>query len=352
MAKKSSRKYSQTESLFAPSLFDYDTEDVYNDEGASFEVVAPEKVRDENPDAVDADSKEEITEESALRRDNALRFISFGSGSSGNCAYIGTPNGEGILIDAGVDEKIVYGTLDKYGITPYMIKGICLTHDHGDHIRYAYKLVRKYRHIGVYCTPRVLDGIFRRHSISRSLRDRHVPIFKEIPFKAAGMEITAFEVPHDGSDNAGFFIEYEGLKFAIATDIGNIASRARNYLSQADFMMLESNYNDAMLTSGAYPEYLKSRIRGANGHLENEIGAQFVADIYRNANEGKLRYLFLCHLSKDNNTPECALQAYHKILGEKGISIGEGKETIADRQCDIQLVALPRYEPTRLYLLR
>ena len=351
MAKKSSRKYSQSESLFGPSLFDSTSDDTFNDEeAAAFEVVAPAKLRENSGGA--PVSHDEITAESAVRRDTSLRFISFGSGSSGNCAYIGTPEGEGILIDAGVDDKIVYGTLAKYGITPYNIKGICLTHDHGDHIRYAYKLVKKYRHIGVYCTPRVLDGIFRRHSISRSLRERHVPIFKEIPFKTAGLEITAFEVPHDGSDNAGFFIEYEGMKFVIATDIGNIASRARNYLSQADFMMLESNYNEEMLTNGSYPEYLKSRIRGANGHLENEVGARFIAEVYRGANAEKLSYLFLCHLSKDNNTPECAVEAYHRILSEAGIRVGEGKETLEDRECDIQLVALPRYEPTRLYLLR
>lgn len=351
MAKKSSRKYSQSESLFGPSLFDSAPDDAYNDDASGdFEVVAPEKVRDDREESRAA--IDEITAESAVRRDTALRFISFGSGSSGNCAYIGTPEGEGILIDAGVDDKTVYGTLAKYGITPYNIKGICLTHDHGDHIRFAYKLVKKYRHIGMYCTPRVLDGIFRRHSISRSLRERHVPIFKEIPFKTAGFEITAFEVPHDGSDNAGFFIEYEGMKFVIATDIGNIASRARNYLSQADFMMLESNYNEQMLTNGGYPEYLKSRIRGTNGHLENEEGARFIAEVYRSANAEKLSYLFLCHLSKDNNTPECALTAYHTILSESGITVGEGNDTIEDRKCDIQLVALPRYEPTRLYLLR
>lgn len=346
MAKKSSRKYTQAESLFAPSLFDELSESINEETVSDFDVIAPQKLRDDTPKSSVTD---EITEESAVRKDTALRFISFGSGSSGNCAYIGTAEGEGILIDGGVEDKRVYGTLSKYGITPNMIKGICLTHDHGDHVRYTYKLVRKHRHIGVFCTPRVLEGIFRRHSISRSLREMHVPIFKEIPFKVAGMQITAFEVPHDGSDNAGFFIEYEGMKFAIATDIGSIASRARNYLSQANFMMLESNYNAEMLLNGSYPEYLKSRIMSNNGHLENEEGARFIAEIHGN---GNLRYLFLCHLSKDNNTPECALNTYHKILGDNDITIGKGNETLQDKGCDIQLVALPRFEASRLYILR
>lgn len=347
MSKKSSRNQSKSPNLFSASLFDDDPDAFIDTEASDFEVVAHEKTADDNIADTSESEPEEIAVDSAINPDNAFRFISFGSGSSGNCAYIGTAT-EGVLIDAGIDDKKVYSTLAQYGITPQMIKGICLTHDHGDHVRYAYTLVRKYRHMGVYCTPRTLEGIFRRHNISRSLRERHVPIFKEIPFKVAGMQFTAFEVPHDGSDNAGFFIEHGNLKFAVATDIGNIASRARFYLKQANFIMLESNYDLEMLESGTYPEYLKSRIRNDNGHLQNEVGAKFIAENYTH----ELRYLFLCHLSKDNNTPEKALAAYRAILSNAGITIGEGNETIADRQSMLQLIALPRYDATARYILR
>ncbi len=52
-----------------------------------------------------------------------LRFISFGSGSSGNCAYIGTPSC-GLLIDAGVDNNYVTAQLAANSIDRASIRGI------------------------------------------------------------------------------------------------------------------------------------------------------------------------------------------------------------------------------------
>ena len=79
----------------------------------------------------------------------SMRFISFGSGSSGNCSYVGTET-QGVLIDAGVDGDKVFKALAENGITPDMVKGVLLTHDHGDHVRYAYQIARHNKHIHIY----------------------------------------------------------------------------------------------------------------------------------------------------------------------------------------------------------
>ncbi len=276
-----------------------------------------------------------------------ILFISFGSGSSGNSTYIGTKK-EGVLVDAGVDCDRVFEALEQNNISPSAIKGICITHDHGDHIKYAYNIARKHRHINIFCTNRVLNGILRRHNISRRIKDIHVAIFKEIPFKVAGLTITAFEVPHDGSDNAGFSIERMGKRIAIATDLGHINERAFHYLTRADFLMLESNYDPDMLANGRYPEYLKNRIRAANGHLDNNDAARFLADNYHS----ELKYVFLCHLSNDNNTPELACKTITDALNAKGISVGEGRYTPSDNDKDLQLIPLPRHTSSSLYTLR
>ena len=39
-------------------------------------------------------------------------------------------------------------------------------------------------------------------------------------------------------------------------------------------------------------------------------------------------------------------------LEARGITIGDGKETILDRKADVQLLALPRFDPTRWFALR
>lgn len=275
-----------------------------------------------------------------------LKYMSFGSGSSGNCCYIGTED-EGILIDAGIDSERVFDDLLHNGITPNMVKAICLTHDHGDHIRYAYQIVRNNKHIRIYSTPKLINGLLRRHNTSRRIREYHNPIFKEFPFKIAKFTITAFDVPHDGTDNCGFFIEYEGQTIAIATDIGHMAERATHYLTQANTIMLEANYDRSMLDNGGYPEYLKNRIRAANGHLDNEDCASFIAENFSD----RLHYIFLCHLSNDNNTPDKATAAVKSALENKGVRVGDGSNSIEARNCDVQLYALPRYESSPLFIL-
>ena len=146
----------------------------------------------------------------------ALMLLSFGSGSSGNCTYVGTRR-EGVLVDAGVDgDKVKQGLRDN-GLSIKNVKGIILTHDHSDHVRFAYTIVRKNPQMGIYCTPKALGGLLRRHSISRRIKDYHHPVFKEFSFEVAGLKITPFDTPHDGTDNCGFFIQLGDINFCVAT---------------------------------------------------------------------------------------------------------------------------------------
>nr|MDE5940670.1 MBL fold metallo-hydrolase [Muribaculaceae bacterium] len=279
---------------------------------------------------------------------DCLRFISFGSGSSGNCAYIGDGD-SGFLIDAGVDCHKVELELKRNGIEMKSVKGIVLTHDHSDHVHYAYSLVRANRHMRVYCTPKALNGILRRHNISNRIKDYHAPIYKEHPFRIGNFTVLAFEVMHDGTDNAGFFITHGQHSLTVATDLGCISERVDYYMRQANYIMIEANYDNDMLSAGSYPEYLKARIRSGNGHLDNRDTAAYLAEIYSE----KLRHIFLCHLSKDNNTPETALRTIESALLSTGIkAVGDGSGTPYARMAPVQLMALPRFESTGLITLR
>lgn len=278
---------------------------------------------------------------------NKIRFMSFGSGSSGNCSYIGDSK-SGFLIDAGVDPKNVAAGLAAYKIPMESVKGICITHDHSDHMRFAYALLKKYRNMALYCTPRALNGMLRRHNVSRRLKDYQVNIYKEIPFTIDNFTITAFEVMHDGTDNVGFYVQHDDRAFSVATDLGCISERADYYMRRADYIMIESNYDLNMLRFGPYPEYLKARIRNVNGHLDNKVTARYLADIYTE----RLRYVFLCHLSHDNNTPETALAESRMSLEEKGLKVGTGSNLPSDAECHVQLVALPRFDCSPLYIFR
>lgn len=279
--------------------------------------------------------------------DHLLHYLSMGSGSSGNSCYVGTSRG-GIIIDAGVKADVIEDALKANGIDIKKVYGVLLTHDHSDHVRYVYTLVRNHKHLRVFCTNRVLNGIMRRHSISKRLKDYHTPIFKEIPFKLGDLEVTAFEVPHDGSDNMGFSVDFEGRHFVLATDMGEVCERARHYITRANYLVIEANYDLEMLRNGRYPEYLKARIQTSQGHMDNVHTAAFLKEIVNPA----LSHIFLCHLSQDNNTPGKALSAVRNALEEAGKRVGNASGSLADRACDVQLMALPRFEPTRLFVFR
>ena len=77
-----------------------------------------------------------------------LCFQSLGSGSSGNCYFIGNKQ-YGILIDAGIGVRSVRKYLRNIGLDFANIHAIFVTHDHADHIRAVGSLGERYR-IPVY----------------------------------------------------------------------------------------------------------------------------------------------------------------------------------------------------------
>ena len=293
-----------------------------------------------------------------------LCFMSFGSGSSGNCAYLGTPRG-GVLIDAGIkppprthrkhkvateDDHVLdlneaFALLEHNGVSPDMVMGVLLTHAHQDHMRCLYPAVTRCR-CSVYCTMGVMAQLVQRSRISSRIHDYHVPIFKEIPFRILDMEITAFETSHDVK-SVGFSIEYGGERFVVATDMGMITDRAAHYMSQANHLMIECNYDRDMLVHGHYPPMLKHRVMGEQGHLDNVVAARFVSQHYHDG----LRHVFLCHLSKDNNTKEIALSTMRQSLEEKGLSVGDASNAADQRDRNVQIYALPRYSASGWFVL-
>lgn len=288
-----------------------------------------------------------VEPESEHKTPDHLCFMSFGSGSSGNACYIGTHK-EGVVIDAGVKAEDIEAALASRSIPMSAVKALLVTHDHSDHVRFAYTLLRRNKHIRFYCTNRVLNAILRHHSISRRIKEYHTPVFKEIPFRILDFEFTAFETSHDSTDSVGYFMTYGSNSFALATDLGVIGERADHYLRLANHLMIEANYDSRMLTMGRYPEFLKARIRAERGHLDNEVTAAYLAGIYRQ----EIRNVFLCHLSQDNNTPEKALEVVTSKLKEKGLNVVTEIKTSADMEADLFVTALPRFEPSRWFVLR
>ena len=280
-----------------------------------------------------------------------IQYISFGSGSSGNSSYLGVSGMGGVIIDAGVAADTIIAELKKNAISIDKIAGVLITHDHGDHTRFAYNLLRKLSKlrrgaiIPLFTTPRTLTGILTRLRVSKRITEYHKPFYKEFAFECGPFMVTPFNVSHDGMDNVGFCLSFEDHNFVVATDMGTITDRADYYIRLANHLMIESNYDAAMLAAGRYPEPLKHRIRSEVGHLNNTVTAAYLAEIW----EPHLTDIFLCHLSNENNRPDIALRVNRTALEQKGITVGDGSDSLACRNAQVQLSVLPRFSSSPLH---
>ena len=264
-----------------------------------------------------------------------ITFLSLGSGSSGNCYYLGTDS-YSILIDAGIGIRNIKKIFKEHSLDLGKVQAVFITHDHADHIKAAGHLAGKHD-IPIYSTPEVHNGMKRSYCMTEKIDGNHTKfIHKGEALKIKDFEITCFEVPHDGTDNVGYCITVDGKTFSFITDIGHITEDAATYIAQSNYLVLEANYDRTMLQKGPYPQHLKERIAGPNGHLCNSDAAHFLAEHYPKG----LKYLWLCHLSKDNNHPELALKTVEMALAEKGIVNGR----------DVEIIPLRRVLPTGPYV--
>lgn len=255
-----------------------------------------------------------------------------GSGSSGNCYYLGS-NECGILIDAGIGIRSVQKALREYGVSFHKIVAVLVTHDHADHIKTIGCFGDKYN-IPVYTTETVHEGILRNRVVQAHLTHSRRIIKKGEAFTINDFCITAFDVPHDSIENVGYHIEFDGQTFVLATDVGCITDTIKEYACRANHLVIEANYDEYMLQAGRYPYYLKQRIGNGMGHLSNRLSAEFLGSIY---NE-KMKNIWLCHLSQDNNHPEIACKTVEEALTQKGGIVGK----------NVKLEALSRYKVSGL----
>jgi len=222
------------------------------------------------------------------------------------------------------------------GLSLQSVLGVFVTHDHVDHVCYAGAYGEKLG-LPIFSTHEVHHGIALHRQVKYKVGASKRTICKGAPFDIGPFEVTAFDVPHDGTDNMGYRIKYLNKFFVIATDLGHIPQSVAAYLAQANYLVLEANYDEGMLENGPYPFYLKERIRHDHGHLSNHVAAAFVSQHYH----PNLSRLFLCHLSQENNHPDLVMKTVSEMLVNKGIRAG----------VDVEIHCLPRKKPSDCYLL-
>ena len=265
-----------------------------------------------------------------------LRFISFGSGSSGNCYYLYTEK-DGIIIDTGIGLRNLRKHFHDYGMRLSSVRNVLVTHDHADHVKSVGSLSADF-HLPVYTTRKVHAGIDGNYCVRKKI-NREYKKYIEVgeTFQLGEFTITSFAVPHDSSDNVGYQIVCEGVTFCLMTDVGHVTDAMKPFIGDANYLVIEANHDEEMLLQGPYPQYLKDRILGPEGHLSNKDCAMALVE---NATPS-LCHVWLCHLSEENNHPELARKTVEMVLQSHGIVPGK----------DFLLDVLKRKMPSDVYEL-
>ena len=265
-----------------------------------------------------------------------LKFICFGSGSSGNCYYLYTETC-GLMIDVGIGTRMLKKHFDDYGLSMADISAILITHDHADHVKSVGSLSSDLC-LPVYTTAAVHHGIEENYCVRKKIRPGYERYIEHgETFQVGDFEVTSFRVPHDSTDNNGYRVRYGDVTFCLITDAGQVTDEMKPFITEANYLVLEANYELEKLQAGPYPQYLKDRIVSGNGHLSNVECGKALAE---NASPD-LKHVWLGHLSEENNHPELARKTVESQLREYGIIAGK----------DFQLDVLKRRTPSEIITL-
>lgn len=239
-----------------------------------------------------------------------LEICAIASGSNGNCYYIGNEK-DAVLIDAGISAKQIISRMHERGLKPGKVKAIFVSHEHSDHMK-GVRGVNKKMNLPVYLTAKTYNGSYKNQ------RPESPKFF--VPgdsIEVGEFSIHSFLKNHDASEPCSFRVQYQNKNVGVFTDIGEPCGNVISHLKQCDGLFLETNYDEKMLWEGRYPYFLKKRVASEVGHLSNNQAF----DLLQNHAGENLKCVFLSHISKENNTPEIAMNSFISLSSRFDIKL-------------------------------
>ena len=242
-------------------------------------------------------------------------FCPLRSGSSGCVSFV-KAGGTRLLIDAGHSAKTMESLLRTIGETPGNLSGIIITHEHSDHIKGLGALSRQFD-IPVYANIPTWRAMQDRAGIANVADYNRRTFTTGEDFFIDEVNVLPFAIPHDCAEPVGYSLSYGGKTISIATDVGHLRRGWLDLLADSDIVLLESNHDPDMLRACAYPGWLKNRISGSRGHLNN---ADCASAVTRLAGRG-VRHFVLGNMSHEANTPELARETALAAVAGLGCSV-------------------------------
>ena len=306
-----------------------------------------------------------------------MRMTVLASGSKGNSTLVCSSRTR-ILVDAGLSCRELLKRMQMANEDPSAIDALLITHEHQDHVQGVAVLARKLG-VPVYFTQATHRAWMRwmmphkRMTYAAWLAQRQQDLAQrqaaeagvvaeeeeaacggespkqEDPCSLPGVEyfaagsgfsigdiaVTPFTIPHDAADPVGFVFEADGVRMAIATDLGYIPPNVKMAIRNCDVLMLESNHDLEMLRDGPYPWSVKQRVMSRVGHLSNDATSDFLQKNY----DGNASYVVLAHLSESNNLPELARVTAERALRDR-MSLLANKLVLAQQDAPLEPICL------------
>lgn len=224
-----------------------------------------------------------------------MKFALLASGSKGN-AFLLQEDNTTILIDCGSTWKYLKASLAELHQEVEDMDALLITHDHSDHI----SQIRHFSELPIYAPVEIDD-----------VESFHVQPMKE--FSIGCFDIYPVALSHDAPCTTGYIITDGKEKLVYVTDTGYVKETYFDKMKGADYIVMESNHDVEMLMHTYRPQYLKQRIYGDQGHLNNEDCSDILNAIITN----KTKVVLLAHISQEANTREKALETTCERLKER-----------------------------------
>lgn len=232
-----------------------------------------------------------------------MRFCSLGSGSRGNATLI-EAGATRLLVDCGYSVKELEERLQRVDVDPRDINALLLTHEHGDHIRGANALARRYG-LPVWGTPGTLMQQDWHADVDLQVLHCGMP-----SFSLGNLQVTPYTVPHDAREPCQFIFSDGCRRMAMLTDAGSVTSYMVEQLGRLDAFLLECNHDTQMLRQGPYSAALKMRVGSNHGHLSNDQAVALLGKLPLD----DMQHLVAAHISETNNSPALVATALRDAI--------------------------------------
>ena len=232
-----------------------------------------------------------------------MKLIILGSSSRGNGYLLKADTGEILMIEAGIDFKLVKRALD--GDISH-IAGCIVSHEHGDHAAHVSEVLAAY--IPVYMHPITAEHL--------RMKSSNLHVIKEgTQTNLSGFSVTPFLVKHDDSVPCyAYIIHHNECGFVLfATDCAYLNQR----FSGLSNMLIEANYKTDMimhnLNRGAINK--KHYDHTVLGHMSIET----CLETLQTTDLSQVNNIILIHLSAMNSNEKEFVSDVQKIAVGKNI---------------------------------